>query len=224
MGGYGKNRAWTAVAYPEGMVPSWRSEIDALLQLPFAYAVHNADTLENGDERKEHVHIIIVFPGPTTYKHAMEVFSRLDAPRKRAVNTCEPVYNMQRMWDYLIHDTEDCKKKNKRLYPPEARLTGNNFDIGALVQFTQTDKNEMFDDLVKLVFERRLRNFADFVEAAYSEFPDRFSICRDVIRGWSGYFERLLRGVYHKEDLKARYGEEGDIGNEGAEGNGEASN
>ena len=93
--------------------------------------------------------MILVWPAPTTYKHAMEVFSRLSAPGKTALNTIEPVYSARHMYDYLIHDTEDCRKKGKYAFDPSERITGNNYDIGSYEQISQADKNEMFDQMMK---------------------------------------------------------------------------
>ena len=40
----------------------------------------------------------------------------------------------------LIHDTDTCRKQGKELYPPENRITGNNFDIGAYEQVGIAEK------------------------------------------------------------------------------------
>lgn len=194
---YGKNRQWTAVLYNENMRPDWREEIGTLLQLPFAYCVHDKGLqLEKGERRKVHTHVILVFPAPTTYKHAVEVFSALNADGKRAFNTIEPVYSARHMYDYLIHDTEDCRKKAKYPFDPAERITGNNYDIGSYEQVSQADKNEMFDKLTDMILANELTNYADFVIMARSEFSEEWELARDVFRAWSGYFERLIKGVY----------------------------
>lgn len=194
---YGKNRQWTAVLYNENMRSDWKEEISDVLQLPFAYCVHDKGLfLENGERRKVHTHIIIVFPSPTTYKHAVEVFSGLNQKGTRAFNTIEPVYSARHMYDYLIHDTEDCRKKGKYQFDPSERITGNNYDIGAYEQVSQQDKNECFDALTDMILSREITNYADFVIWSRSDFPDQAELVRDVIRAWSGYFDRLIRGVY----------------------------
>lgn len=194
---YGKNRQWTAVLYNENMRSDWKEEIADVLQLPFAYCVHDKGLfLENGERRKVHTHIIIVFPSPTTYKHAVEVFSGLNQKGTRAFNTIEPVYSARHMYDYLIHDTEDCRKKGKYQFDPSERITGNNYDIGAYEQVSQQDKNECFDALTDMILSREITNYADFVIWSRSDFPDQGELVRDVIRAWSGYFDRLIKGVY----------------------------
>lgn len=197
MSGYGKNRQWVGVLYNENMRENWQEEIDNLVQLPFAYCVHDKGLqLEDGEHRKVHTHLILVWPAPTTYKHATEVFDRLSAPNKRCFAAIEPVYNAGRMYDYLIHNTEDCVKKGKHAFDPSERITGNNYDIGSYVQVSQTEKNEMFDKLTDLILSKQISNYADFVLEARFEFPEEKELSRDVIRGYSGYFERVIKGVY----------------------------
>lgn len=197
MSGYGKNRQWVGVLYNENMRENWREVIDNLVQLPFAYCVHDKGLqLEDGEHRKVHTHLILVWPAPTTYKHATEVFDRLSAPNKRCFAAIEPVYNAGRMYDYLIHNTEDCAKKGKYAFPPSERITGNNYDIGSYVQVSQTEKNEMFDKLTDLVLANEIRNYADFVLCYRNELRDELELARDVVRSYSGYFDRLIKGVY----------------------------
>lgn len=194
---YGKNRQWTAVLYNENMREDWQEEIGNLLQLPFAYCVHDKGLqLEKGERRKVHTHVILVFPAPTTYKHAAEVFSSLNAEGKRSFNTIEPVYSARHMYDYLIHDTEDCRKKAKFAFDPAERITGNNYDIGSYEQVSQADKNEMFDKLTDMILAYEITNYADFIIRSRMDFPEEIELVRDVTRAWSGYFDRLIKGVY----------------------------
>lgn len=194
---YGKNRQWQVVLYNENMRPDWKEEIDRLLQLPFAYCVHDKGLqLEKGERRKVHTHLILVFPNTTTYAHAMEVFSTLNVEGKRAFNTCEPVYGARNAYDYLIHDTEDSRRKGKYQFDPSERITGNNYDIGAYEQVSQTDKNDMFDRLTDMILAREITNYADFIVWGRADFPEEGELMRDVIRSWSGYFDRLIKGVY----------------------------
>lgn len=198
MAKYGKNRYWTAICYPENMRRDWQENVEGLLQVPFAYCVHDKGLeLESGEERKVHVHVVLVFNAPTTQSHAYEIFDRLSAPRKTCLPFCEPVYNIDRMYKYLIHDTEDARKKGKYQFDRSERHEGNCFDIGAYIQVSKAEKDQAFDDLTDLILKRRLTNFADFVAVVYTEFSEKHDLYRDIVRGWSGYFERLIKGQYH---------------------------
>lgn len=199
MPNFGKNRQWCAILYNENMKPDWKDQIENLVQLPFAYCVHDKGLqLEDGDHRKIHTHLILVWPAPTTFKHAAEVFDRLSAEGKRCFSTIEPVYNARRMYDYLIHDTEDCRKKRKYAFSPSERVTGNLYDIGAYSQVSMTEKNDAFDKLTDMILAYEIQNYADLILRTREQFSEEWELMRDVIRGYSGYFDRLIRGVYLK--------------------------
>lgn len=139
-----KARFWTGVLYPENMREDWKEVIGDTLQYPYAYCQHFQDKDSKSEHRKDHVHLIVAFPNTTTYKHALNVMDLLSAEGKKAINKCEAVVGIRNVYDYLIHDTEDCRKKGKEQYDPSERITGNNFDIGAYEQLGTAEKNEMF--------------------------------------------------------------------------------
>ena len=128
--------------------------IGDVLQYPYAYCKHTQDKDSKSEHRKDHVHIIIAFPNTTTYKHSMSVFDLLSADGKKALNKVEAVIGIRNVYDYLIHDTEACRKQGKELYPVEDRITGNNFDIGSYEQLGTAEKNDMTKELCNAIMEQ----------------------------------------------------------------------
>ena len=194
--GSGKNKYWVGVLYPENMRPDWEIEIGDLVEVPFSYCIHSADTDTQSEHRKDHVHLILVWPNPTTYNHAMSVYSRLSAPGKKALNRIEAVINIRHKYDYLIHDTENCRKKGKELYSPEARVCGNNFDIGAYEQLGIAEKNEMCKELCMAIIDNGFTNFGDFFMFVMMAYED--SNYFEIVKTYSGLFERLTKSNYQK--------------------------
>lgn len=196
MGKINKARFWVGVLYPENMVDNWEEEIGDLLQLPYAYCCHTMDKDSKSEHRKDHVHIMVAHPNTTTYNHAMSVFNQLSAKGKTALNKCEAVINVRNMYDYLIHDTETCKKKGKELYPKEARITGNNFDIGAYEQLGIAEKNDICKELCNAIVENGFMNFTDFYAYVLMNYED--SNYFEILKTYSGLFERLTKGNFQK--------------------------
>ena len=193
-----KSRYWGCVMYPENMVEDWEIRIGDLLQgLPYAYCLHHADRDTKSEHRKDHIHLILAFATTTTYKHAMDVFGELNAPGRKAFNTCQQVHSIRGQYDYLIHDTETCKKQGKELYPKEARITGNNFDIGAFEQVSVAEKRAICKELAQIAIEKKSINFADFFQFVASEYVDDDTYF-EVLLSYSGFFERLTKGNYQK--------------------------
>lgn len=191
-----KARYWVGILYPENMVDNWQNEIDDLVQVPYAYCVHHGEKDGKGYERKRHVHLILAFSNTTTYSHALSVFNSLSADGKKAINTCQRVINIRNKYDYLIHDTTGARKKKKRLYSPSDRITGNNFDIGAFETLSVADKDKMCRELANAILDQGIINFADFYAFTIAEFDDSYF---EIVKLYSGFFERLIRGVYLKK-------------------------
>lgn len=191
-----KARYWVGVLYLENMVENWETDIADLIQLPYAYCVHNLDKDSESEHRKDHVHIIIVFPNTTTYNNAMNVFNILSANGKKALNTCQAIVSIRQMYEYLIHNTDGCKKKNKHLYNTIDRITGNNFDIGSYEQVSIAEKNDICKELCDLIIDMQFCNFSDFYLYAMQKYDDTNYF--EVLKTYSGLLERLTRGNYLK--------------------------
>lgn len=188
-----KARYWWAVCYPENMLPFWEERIDDLVQVPYAYCKHYLDQDSESDHRKDHIHLILVFPNTTTYKHAFNIFDRLSAEGVRCLNKIEACSNIRYCYNYLIHDTNNCRKKNKYLYDKSDRIIGNNFDIGCYEQVNQEEIKRIKREISSFVLDNRIDNYAVLYDKVNSSFDDSFV---DVLTSFSAHFERLCKGIY----------------------------
>lgn len=194
------SRYWWAVMYPENMVDNWESKISNLIQYPCCYIIHDKDLRkEEKEERKLHIHIIIAFPNTTTYNHALNVLSRLFASGKNAIpnNRFEACINVAHCYDYLIHNTNDCRKKKKHLYNITERIPVNNFDIGLYEQITLQQKFSIMRELSKLIRDNMIYNFDDFMCFVEDHYPDDL-VYTSVCFQYSAYFERRTKAIFQK--------------------------
>lgn len=192
-----KAKYWWSVLYPENMIENWEDDISNLLQIPYAYCLHDKDIDSESDSRKDHIHLILAFSNTTTYKHATSVFSLLNKPGFKSFNLIKQVINIRFAYNYLIHDTDDCRKKNKLLYPASDRICGNNFDIGLFEQISVADKNIIIKEICDFISENRICNFIDFYDLFIDLYKDDSNYF-DVFKSYSGLFERLIKGNFHK--------------------------
>ena len=197
-----KARYWSGVLYPENMIDNWETEIGDIVQVPYAYCIHDADKTGKEEERKPHVHLILVFPNTTTYNHAMKVFDLLSKEGCKAINKCEAVVSIRGAYDYLIHDTDAAKKAKKKLYDPSCRKTGNNFDIGSYEQLGVAEKNEMCQTLCDIIIVEEFTNFTDFYTYCMANIFPENSNYFEVVKSYSGLFERLTKGNFQKNLLR----------------------
>lgn len=191
----GNAKYWVGVLYPENMIEDWQSTIGDTVEVAYAYCLHDKDLDDAEDERKVHLHLILAFPNTTTYKNAFSVFSMLNAPGKICVNAVQKVINIRQKYEYLIHNTDDCKKKGKHLYDVKERITGNNFDIGSFEQISQADKDKMLLELANDISQQNFTNFADFYMYVMSNYDESYF---QIMKGYSGFLERLTKGNYQR--------------------------
>ena len=198
-----KARYWVGVAYPENMLDNWEDVIAEKLEIPFCYFIHDKDHLSEynkkqgieEEERKKHVHIMLVFANTTTYNHALNTLMALSKDGCKCVNKVEVVRNIRNKYEYLIHNTEDSRKKKKYAYSPAERICGNNFDIGAYEQVSLADKNKMALDICHLIKDNGIHNFVDLFEMVSGMGLEYF----DILKSYSGLFDRMCNGNYQKK-------------------------
>lgn len=187
-----KYKYFVAVLYPESMVDDWEDNIAFLLQKPYAYCIHDKDKTGHDGDRKVHVHVMVAYNNNTTVNSAIKLFKNLQP----SCNYCEPC-DVSYMFNYLIHDTDDCKKKNKYLYDVSERVLGNNFDIGMYEVLSVRDKNERLKEFCDYIIQNRIDNFTDFYfQLCYGE--DIVATDFDIIKNNSGFLERLCKGYFYK--------------------------
>lgn len=186
---------WWGVLYPENMVSEWEEEISEIIQFPFCYCKHNLDQDANSEHRKDHIHLIIAFNNTTTYKWVFSIFDKLSADGKKALNKIEAIQNIRYAYDYLIHDTENSRKKGKFLYSFTDRICGNNFDIGSYEQISMQEEYEMKLELINDIAKNGFMDMIDFTKFVQSNYDTKYV---KLILNNSSLFERYTKSNYQK--------------------------
>lgn len=196
-----KAKYWMGVCYPENMVDNWEEVIGDVLGVPYAYCVHDKDMDTDGQVRKKHVHILTAFPNTTTHNHAKQALERLSKDGCSCISTIESCISVRGSYNYLIHDTEACRKQGKYQYPSESRITGNCFDIGAYEQISISEKRAKAKELSALLIEKGFDDYSEWYSFVIG-LDD--SLAEEVALSYSGHFERLCKGIYHASSKKEK--------------------
>lgn len=196
-----KTRYWEAIAYPENMLQNWPDLIADFVQVPCAWALHDKDVVGDkwGDQvgkRKDHIHILLAFDGPTTEATIKRTINALSLPGKKCCPRAIPVINVKSAYKYLIHDTESAKASGKFQYDPSERHTCNNFDIGIYINITAAQKSAALDQMTEVILNGTFYNLFDFVKGWVRIQDDPDGILKQTVQSHSGYLERLLKGCY----------------------------
>lgn len=189
-----KCKYWTCVMWAENLPDGWQDLVSIKFQNPCCYCIHNVKDPDENDF-KWHVHFVLCFPNTTTYNHALSVFQSLCVPDNR-VNYCERVFNIRYMYDYIIHDTEDAKKKGKHLYSVNDRICINSFDIHFFEQTSQVDKDNMLKQIKNIIRNNpHIYNFLDLEDVLDTMELDT-SLVDEVLKCYHGFLSEYCKGNY----------------------------
>lgn len=188
-----KARYWCAVLYPENMITDWEIKIGDLITFPYCYCIHDKDIDKEGEIRKTHMHIMIAYSNTTTQGSVMKLLEKLNAPGKNAFNAIQQINNVRHMYNYLIHDTETCKKRGKHLYEKKERISGNNFDIGDYEQISIADKRRMLKEVCDAILDEEITNMATAYRYITENYDEAYF---DILATYSGLISRIVKGLY----------------------------
>ena len=101
-----KVKLWEGICYPENMLDDWQEEIDDILQVPFAYAIHDIDHDQKSKQRKtlcSHHRGLGRQHDPQGDNQRPEPLER---GRQEVLLLCGASHNIRHAYDYLIlrHD------------------------------------------------------------------------------------------------------------------------
>lgn len=190
---------WEAILYTDNMLPQWKEIIDDIIQVPFAYCVHDKDphiVKDSGDViKKIHVHLFIAYNNVTTLNQILKLCNKLSLPGKKCCSVAEEVVSPLHAYDYLIHATKKAQEQGKYLYPENERILGNNFDIHFIANEDEHEKCIKVQQLTELIIQNKITNYVDFVNAVFNSYDDSYFHLQEIK---CNYFEKLIKGNYNK--------------------------
>lgn len=189
-----KARFWLHILYPENMRDDWRDVMSDLLEVPYAYCIHDKDKSGHDGDRKVHVHLITAWTtGGQTLKRAWETAEQLALPGRTCSLRPRKSANISHSYDYLIHDTESAQKLGKHLYDVSERVTGNTFDIDRYIVLDSDEKLAMAKELTDFVMARKYKDAASAYVGICANFDDKYF---EVYKANNAMIDRLCRGNY----------------------------
>lgn len=128
-----KKRNWTIVLYPESAPENW---CDILKQTGIKFAVsplHDKDLSGEAEQKKAHYHIILCYPGPTTYNCVKSLCDALNCPIPKAIESVGGLYR------YFTHKDDP----NKAQYDEADIRQYNGFNIRDFEDLTKAELNQL---------------------------------------------------------------------------------
>ena len=92
-----RTRNYATVIYPESAVENWKVILQEQCVPALISPIHNKDINSDGELKKEHYHVIIMFDGPKTKEQAQEIFDLIGGVGS------EPIKSVRAYARYLCH-------------------------------------------------------------------------------------------------------------------------
>lgn len=176
-----KTRAFVSIGYPESLKDNWLDTLSETHVQTIISPLHDKDTDENGELKKEHFHIMIIFDGPKVSEQAQKIFDDIGATK------CQPVNSVRGQARYLCH------LDNLDKYPYDTGLVTclNGADYYSLIELP-SNKYQVIREMKDFIRSNNIYSFSDF-----------FDYCSDYNENW---FRSLCDNSAYiiKEYLKAR--------------------
>lgn len=212
-----KARNFAFIIYPESIPEDWE---ECLIKIGVAMAVsplHDKDVSERKYEdmtseeqqiinsggiiyKKAHYHVIYIAKNPVTADSVRNKVKR--ALGNKAISHLEIVDNIEYYYKYLTHESADAVKKKKHKYDRKDIVLLNDFDIDRYVTMDESQKKELFNDLVGVIYENKLENYFDLVDYVLSNGEEigisSLGVLNDVISARTGLLRLALDGAYQR--------------------------
>lgn len=147
-----KKRNWGGVVYPESAPADWQ---DILSQKGITWAcspLHDKDVNPTGEPKKEHYHIVMCFPGPTTDKTVKDIMEELNQPIPIALESVRGYYR------YFTH------KDNPEKYQydeSEIRLF-NGFDVSTVLNGFEVFQH--LQTIQRMIIDSNITEYNDLMD------------------------------------------------------------
>jgi len=163
--GAGRTRNFASVVYPDSAPPDWREQL-ALRCIPaFVSPLHDRDTNPEGEVKKPHWHVMVMFDNVKTDAQAQEVFTAIGGVGLERVNSVRGYAR------YLCH--LDNPEKHRYLIGDVCSCGGADYlEVISL----QTDKYAAIGEMIDYCKANDVFSYALLLEYARGERPDWFRV------------------------------------------------
>lgn len=196
-----KGRYFDFILYLDSS-PENRAELLETIGVPIAISpLHDKDVsdVEGQNYKKAHYHVIYVANNPVTLESVRNKVKRVLGPK--SITRLEFVINMENMFLYLTHDSKDAIKKHKHHYDKKDLILLNNFDIDRYVTLAVEEKDDIFNELIEIIFTNGLANINElrrFVVQKGSEHGITLKNMDKVLRDHTGLIRLYFDASYQE--------------------------
>lgn len=180
-----KNRHWTFLVYPESAPNNWKEILQETGCQIAISPLHDKDENPDNELKKPHFHILICFPGPTTFRKVNTLCSQLNSPIPKRVLSIIGIYR------YLTH----LDNPEKYQYNEEDIVVLNGFDIKEYNGLTTSQTLAIKKAIQKLIIDNHLTEYSDLMDYIIDNLSNDFY---QVASNNTLFFDRYLSSRRNK--------------------------
>ena len=169
---------WIVSYLPCSVIRSLLSNLDGLTH--YAFCTHDRDFTQDDEVKKIHTHLLLYFDERVSSSYVAFWFHTLEI---KIISRS----NVSNEWNYLIHNSDNCRKQKKFLYPEKDRIS-DNVDYW-LCRCTGINDNQLYVDLMvdfgklkhgKLSKSEFIRRYGAFAIMQIKNIEHLFFLCGSV--------------------------------------------
>lgn len=199
-----RTRNWLFVVYPESAPENWRDLIDDHHIQWIESPLHDKDIDGNGEKKKPHIHVLLLFEGPKSFEQVHEII--------KDTNGSIPIkcLSSEGSTRYFAHlDNPD-----KYQYNPKDIIGHGGVDVAKYLAPRSSQKYALIRDMQMYIKEHDITEYGDFLDyCAENHFDDWYPLlcdsCTYVIRSYlnSRRFKKLREYGKHQQLIDPDTGE-----------------
>lgn len=163
-------RNWSFILYPESAVENWRSILDDLHIEWVESPLHDKDLNADGQPKKPHWHILLMFDGNKSYDQIVEICNSINATVPQRVHSTKGLVR------YMAH----LDNPEKVQYDISLIIGHGGSDVAQLLKPTTSARYSLIKDMSDFVREHDIAYFDELLYYAMDHhFDDWFPLLCD---------------------------------------------
>lgn len=168
--GSDRTRNWTFVLYEDSAPENWVELLDdehiEWIESPW----HDKDINADGEQKKKHKHILLLFGGVKSYEQVKEITDRLSCPIPQRC------HNAKAMVRYMAH----LDNPEKAQYSPADIRGHGGVDVAEMLRPSSSERYTLIREMIAYIKEYNVIEFKDLMDyAAVNRFDDWFPLLCD---------------------------------------------
>lgn len=149
-----KKRNWAFVLYPESAPADWLERLKLSGLMGAVSPLHDKDINADGEPKKAHYHIILVYAGPTSFNVVNALCESLNQPIP------QPLESVRGYYRYLTHKDNP----EKYQYSDSDIVTFGGFDYRDYVEMTKSEVLKCIRSVQALIRDNDISEYSDLLD------------------------------------------------------------